>query len=220
MGYVPVMSARQFNAIDRLIAGLDQALHTVFGPPPAMERANPASACEANTLNPEQTELAARLMRVNHAGEVAAQALYQGQALTARLPRVREKMQQAAREENDHLAWTAERIAELGGHTSWLNTVWYSQSFAIGALAGVAGDKWSLGFVAETEHQVVKHLDEHLDRLAPNDDKSRAILQQMRIDEAQHATTAMEAGAVTLPAPLKHLMGLTSKVMTRTAFWV
>ena len=206
--------------MDRLIAGLDQALHTVFGPSPVAERANPAAACSANDLDPEQRELAARLMRVNHAGEVAAQALYQGQALTARLPRVQEKMQQAAREENDHLAWTAERIAELGGHTSWLNPVWYTQSFAIGALAGLAGDKWSLGFVAETEHQVVRHLDEHLARLAPNDTKSRAILQQMRIDEAQHATTAMEAGAVTLPAPLKQLMGLTSKVMTRTAFWV
>ncbi len=214
------MSARQYNAMDRLIAGLDQALHTVFGPPPVAERVNPAAACDANDLDPEQRELAARLMRVNHAGEVAAQALYQGQALTARLPRVQEKMQQAAQEENDHLAWTAERIAELGGHTSWLNPVWYTQSFAIGALAGLAGDKWSLGFVAETEHQVVQHLDEHLARLASCDDKSRAILQQMRIDEAQHATTAIEAGAATLPAPLKQLMGLTSKVMTRTAFWV
>lgn len=206
--------------MDRLIAGLDQALHTAFGPPPAAERANPAAACGAGELERGQRELAARLMRVNHAGEVAAQALYQGQALSARLPGVREKMQQAAQEENDHLAWTAERIVELGGHTSRLNPLWYAQSFAIGALAGMAGDKWSLGFVAETEHQVVQHLDEHLARLSPTDGRSRAILQQMRIDEARHATSALEAGAATLPAPIKRLMGLTSKVMTRTAFWV
>ena len=214
------MPARQFTALDRFIAGLDQALHTVFGPVPAVARPNPAAACAAQELDPGQRELAARLMRINHAGEVAAQALYQGQALTARLPQVRGKMQQAAQEENDHLAWTAERIAELGGHTSWLNPVWFTHSLALGALAGLAGDKWSLGFVAETEHQVVRHLDEHLDRLAPHDTKSRAILQQMRLDEAQHATTALEAGAAPLPAPLKQLMGLTSKVMTRTAFWV
>lgn len=220
LGYVGAMPPRLFNTLDHLIAGLDQALHTVFGPTPAAERPNPADACQTGELSPDQRRLAARLMRVNHAGEIAAQALYQGQALTARQPRVREKMQQAAREENDHLAWTAGRITQLGGHTSWLNPLWYTHSFAIGALAGMAGDKWSLGFVAETEHQVVRHLDEHLARLAPQDDKSRAILEQMRIDEDRHATTALEAGAAGLPAPIRQLMGLTSKLMTRTAFWV
>ena len=218
--YGRFMPARHFSSMDRLIAGLDQALHTVFGPPPAAGRANPAHAQPEADLDATERELAGRLMRVNHAGEIAAQALYQGQALTARLPRVRDKMEQAAREENDHLAWTAERIAELGSHTSRLNPVWYAHSFAIGAVAGVAGDRWSLGFVAETEHQVVQHLDEHLARLPRKDHKSRAILEQMRVDEAQHATAAMEAGATKLPPAVQKLMGLTSKIMTRTAFWI
>ena len=214
------MTTRQFTAIDRCIQGLDQAVRTVFAAPPTAGRPNPAGTLPDAGLNSAERKLAGRLMRINHAGEIAAQALYQGQALSARLPRVREVMQQAAREENDHLAWTAERIAELDSYTSWLDPVWYAQSFAIGALAGLAGDKWSLGFVAETEHQVVRHLDEHLARLPPHDHKSRAILEQMRADEAHHATTAMEAGAATLPAPVRALMGLGSKIMTRTAFWV
>ncbi len=210
--------------MDRFIQGLDQAVRTVFAPSPTAGRPNPAGTVSDPgfdaDLNSAERELAGRLMRINHAGEIAAQALYQGQALSARLPRVREAMQQAAREENDHLAWTAERIVELDSHTSWLGPVWYVQSFAIGALAGLAGDKWSLGFVAETEHQVVRHLDEHLARLPQKDHKSRAILEQMRADEAHHATTAMEAGAAALPAPVRALMGLGSKIMTRTAFWV
>ncbi len=218
------MTTRQFTAMDRFIQGLDQAVRTVFAPPPTAVRANPAQALSDpgldSSLDPGERELAGRLMRINHAGEIAAQALYQGQALSARLPRVREAMEQAAREENDHLAWTAERIAELDSHTSWLDPVWYAQSFAIGALAGWAGDKWSLGFVAETEHQVVRHLDEHLARLPQKDHKSRAILEQMRTDETRHATTAMEAGAAALPGPIKVLMGLSAKIMTRTAFWI
>jgi ubiquinone biosynthesis monooxygenase Coq7 len=159
-------------------------------------------------------------MRVNHAGEISAQALYQGQALTARLPTVRGKMEQAAVEENDHLAWTAERIRELGTHTSVLAPFWYAGSFAIGALAGIAGDKWSLGFVAETEHQVIRHLDAHLARLPEQDAKSRAILELMRTDEARHATTALAAGGATLPEPVRRLMALSSKVMTTTAYWL
>lgn len=214
------MPARLYTSLDRLVAGLDQALHTVLGPSPVADRANPADGRAEAPLNAAERELAGRLMRVNHAGEIAAQALYQGQALTARLPRVRDKMEQAAGEENDHLAWTAQRIDELGSHTSLLNPFWYAHSFVIGALAGMAGDRWSLGFVAETEHQVVRHLDEHLARLPAQDARSRAILEQMRVDEAQHATTAIEAGAARLPEPVKKLMGLTSKVMTRTAFWL
>lgn len=218
------MTPRQLTPLDRLIHGLDQALRTVFAPPPTAGRPHPAGI-EPNSkrdadLDLKERELAARLMRVNHAGEIAAQALYQGQALSARQPRVREAMEQAAREENDHLAWTAGRIAELGGHTSRLGPVWYAQSFVLGALAGLAGDTWSLGFVAETERQVVRHLDEHLARLPQKDHKSRAILEQMRSDEAHHATTAMEAGAAALPAPIQTLMGLSAKIMTRTAYWI
>ena len=159
-------------------------------------------------------------MRINHAGEICAQALYQGQALTAQLPNVRDKMEQAAAEENDHLAWTAGRLRELGAHTSYLNPLWYAGSFAIGAAAGLAGDKWSLGFVAETERQVIRHLEGHLARLAPQDAKSRAILEQMKDDEAHHATVAIEHGAAEFPEPVKQLMQLTSKFLTTAAYWL
>jgi ubiquinone biosynthesis monooxygenase Coq7 len=214
------MTTRPYSPIDRFIHGLDQALRTTLGPAPEPSRPNPAAAQAEAELTATERELAGRLMRINHAGEISAQALYQGQALTARLPTVRNKMEQAADEENDHLAWTAERIGELGTHTSVVAPLWYAGSFAIGALAGIAGDKWSLGFVAETEHQVVRHLDAHLARLPEQDAKSRAILEQMRTDEAQHATTAIAAGAAELPAPVKSMMALTSKIMTRTAYWV
>jgi ubiquinone biosynthesis monooxygenase Coq7 len=214
------MTMRPISALDRLIGGFDQALHTVFGPPPAAERPNPAADKNEAELSVTERALAGRLMRINHAGEVAAQALYQGQALTAKLPVVRAKMQQAAAEENDHLAWTAQRVRELGTHTSMLGLFWYAGSFAIGAAAGAVGDKWSLGFVAETEHQVVAHLNRHLARLPAGDAKSRAILETMRDDEARHATVAIEAGAAVLPAPIKTAMTLASKVMTRTAYWV
>ncbi len=214
------MNDRALSDLDRVVGFFDQALRTVFGPAPAAERPNPAAHCEDESFRAPDRELAGRLMRINHAGEICAQALYQGQALTARLPNVREKMERASAEENDHLAWTAERIRELGTHTSYLNVVWYTGSFAIGAGAGLIGDKWSLGFVAETEHQVVRHLDGHLARLSPNDCKSRAILEQMKEDEGRHATVALEAGAAELPAPVKELMRLTSRVMTGTAYFV
>lgn len=213
------MDPRSFSPLDRLVAQLDAALHILLGPAPIPERPNPAASRPEAELGAAERRLCGRLMRVNHAGEIAAQALYQGQALTARLTLVREKMEQAAREENDHLAWTAERLQELGAHTSYLNPLWYTGSFAIGALAGIAGDKWSLGFVAETERQVVKHLSAHLARLPPADEKGRAILEQMREDEAHHATTAIEAGGAPLPPPVKELMRLASRVMTRSAFW-
>ena len=159
-------------------------------------------------------------MRIDHTGEVCAQALYQGQALTARLPEVRKKMERAAAEENDHLDWCERRIEELGGRTSLLNPLWYAGSFAIGALAGLAGDKWSLGFVAETEQQVGEHLDEHLEQIPPQDAKSRAILEQMKQDELRHANQALVGGGVPLPAPVKLAMRLSSKVMTRTVYWL
>ncbi len=214
------MTDRTYTPFDQLLGGLDQALRTVFGPPPGAQRPNPAAALPEADLDTAQRELAARLMRINHAGEICAQALYQGQAVTAQLPNVRDKMEQAAAEENDHLAWTAERLRELGSHTSYLNPLWYAGSFAIGATAGLAGDKWSLGFVAETERQVVRHLDGHLERLAPADEKSRAILEQMREDEGKHATVAIESGAADLPGPIRQIMRLMSKVMTTTAYYI
>jgi len=214
------MTSRQYSFFDQFVHGLDQALHTILGPAPEASRPNPAANLAETELAASERELAGRLMRINHAGEISAQALYQGQALTARLPTVRDKMEQAAIEENDHLAWTEERIRELGTHTSVLAPFWYAGSFTIGALAGIAGDKWSLGFVAETEHQVIRHLDSHLARLPEHDTKSRAILEQMRVDEARHATAALAAGGATLPQPVKQLMALTSKVMTTTAYWL
>lgn len=214
------MTSRTYSPLDALLGGLDQALRTVFGPPPEAQRPNPAAARSEAELDSAARALAGRLMRINHAGEICAQALYQGQAATARLPNVREKMEQAAQEENDHLAWTAERIRELGTHTSYLNPLWYAGSFAIGAAAGLIGDKWSLGFVAETERQVIRHLEGHLARLSPQDARSRVLLEQMKEDEAHHATVAIEHGAAELSEPVKQLMQLTSKVMTTTAYWV
>lgn len=212
-------SSRHYSPLDHLLMGLDIGLRTLLGQPKITERPNPAKSIPETELSATERELAGRLMRINHAGEVAAQGLYQGQALTARLPQVRQQMERAAQEENDHLDWCETRAKELGTHVSLLNPAWYSGSVAIGALAGLAGDKWSLGFVAETEKQVVRHLDEHLARLPEHDAKSRTILQQMKEDEGHHATVALEAGGAELPYPLKQLMGLTSKVMTRTAYW-
>lgn len=211
---------RTLSPADRLIGSLDQAIRLVFGPAPHAERSTPAASVPDAEMSTEERDLSGRLMRINHAGEICAQALYQGQALTARLEDVREKMEHAAQEENDHLAWTEERVRELGSHTSYLNPVWYAGSFAIGALAGLAGDRWSLGFLAETEQQVVKHLSGHLERLPYVDEKSRAILAQMREDEGRHATTAIESGGATLPGPVQQLMRFTSRIMTRTTYWV
>jgi ubiquinone biosynthesis monooxygenase Coq7 len=159
-------------------------------------------------------------MRVNHSGEVAAQALYHGQALTAKLPHVRLAMQHAAREEQDHLAWCEERLKELDSHTSLLNPLWYAMSFGIGALAGLAGDQYSLGFVAETERQVGAHLDEHLQALPENDARSRAILEQMHTDELHHREQALAAGAQELPESVKAVMGVVSKVMTKSSYFI
>lgn len=210
---------RRHSPLDRLIMAFDQGVNTVFARPIAQHH-YPAAESDVADLNATQRELSARLMRVNHAGEVAAQALFRGHALSAQTPAVRAQMERAAQEENDHLAWCEQRIEELGGRTSLLNPLWYMGSFAIGALAGKAGDKWSLGFVAETEHQVVAHLDEHLMRLPKHDQPSRAILEQMRRDETEHATAAIKAGAATLPTPVKKLMRGISRIMTGTAYWI
>lgn len=212
--------SRQYTPLDLLITNFDQALRTVFGQPLVTGRADPSDRMTEQDLTAAEREESARLMRINHTGEVCAQALYQGQALTARLETVRDSMEQAAREENDHLAWCERRTTALGSHTSCLNPLFYTGSFALGALAGILGDKWSLGFVAETERQVVSHLDEHLGRMTPRDQKSRAILEQMKVDELHHGTIALEAGGAELPSPVKRLMRAMSKVMTGTTYWV
>jgi len=211
---------RELSPLDSFIGAFDQALRVVFGGPPVAERPNPAATLTEAPLDERERDHAGRLMRINHTGEICAQALYQGQALTARDPAVRERLQQSAREENDHLAWTAERVQELGGRLSYLNPFWYAGALAIGMAAGIAGDRWSLGFLAETERQVVEHLNGHLARLPAEDRKSLAIVEQMARDEASHATVAIESGAAELPAPIKALMRLSAKVMTTTTYWV
>jgi len=211
---------RNYSPLDKLFINIDTALRTVAGKPILTERPNPAEGIEDAPLSESERELAGRLMRINHAGEVSAQGLYQGQALTAKLPEVREKMERAALEENDHLEWCERRAKELGTHVSYLNPLWYGGSVAIGALAGLIGDKWSLGFVVETEHQVCRHLESHMAKLSPEDNKTHTILQQMHDDEARHADIAQAAGGAPFPSPIKAMMKLTSKVMTKTAYWI
>ena len=181
-------------------------------------RPSPAIVKPETQLDPQATRHVAGLMRINHTGEVCAQALYQGQALTAKLPRIREAMEHAAEEEIDHLAWCEQRIRQLGSHPSVLNPLFYGLSFGIGAAAGLISDKVSLGFVAATEDQVCKHLNEHLEQLPAEDEKSRAILEQMRIDEEQHAESALNAGGYRFPAPVKFGMSLMAKVMTKSTY--
>ncbi len=212
------MNTRRYSPADRLLINLDQMVRTVFGQPADTGRPHPAE--QPAELSDEESRRSARLMRVNHTGEVCAQALYQGQALTARLNGVRQRMEQAAAEENDHLVWCEQRVQELGQRTSLLNPLFYVGAFTIGAVAGKAGDRWSLGFVAETEQQVVNHLEGHLRRLPDTDHKSRSILAQMKEDEARHATHALEAGGARLPLPVRLAMRAASQVMTRTTYWV
>lgn len=211
---------RNYSPIDRLLMHADTALRTIAGKPVVTQRHYPADNIDDCEFSDAERHQVASLMRINHSGEVSAQALYQGQALTARHDEVREKLEQAALEENDHLAWTENRLQELGDRTSYLNPVWYAGSFAIGAFAGAIGDKWNLGFLAETEHQVVRHLDEHLEKLPSQDQRSRVILEQMKIDEAKHATTALDHGGADLPTPVKKLMYAMSQVMTKTTYWI
>jgi len=212
-------SFRTHSLPDRIIEEMDRALNNIFckqvssRPYPA----ETAIADEAPVMSDDQKRLAAGLMRVNHAGEMAAQALYQGQSLTARDPKLADKLKYASIEEADHLNWCRNRLEELDERPSLLDPLWYAGSFAIGMAAGIAGDRWNLGFLAETEHQVVRHLDSHLDRLPENDIRSRAIVAQMKIDEQGHAELAENLGAAELPQPIKQFMKLTSKVMTNLA---
>ena len=209
---------RKLNIFDKLINEVDQALRTVHTLAPTTDRINPSAGINKPELSDSERKQSASLMRINHAGEVAAQGLYRGQALTTRSDEIREQMEISAMEENDHLNWCEKRLDELDSHKSYLSPIWYLGSLSIGAVAGLAGDKWSLGFVKETEDQVVRHLEEHLGKLPVNDDSSRAILEQMMIDETHHADVAVKAGAARLPLPIKKiLMPLMSKVMTKTA---
>ena len=213
------MNTRDYNPVDRVLINLDQAVRTLFGRPRTTERPNPAAGTRDADLTESERKQVARLMRINHTGEVCAQALYQGQALTARQPDVQRTMERSALEENDHLDWCESRIEELGDRKSLLNPLWYAGSFTLGAIAGLAGDKWSLGFVVETERQVESHLDEHLSRIPQADRKTRAILEEMKADEIHHAEVARNAGGASLPGPVKLAMSLTSKVMTRSVYW-
>jgi ubiquinone biosynthesis monooxygenase Coq7 len=202
---------------DELIIGFDRALRTLSGTATS-QRPNPAANLPEETLTPEERRHAGGLMRVNHTGEVCAQALYQAQALAARDLEVRRRFARAAREEEDHLAWTQERLAELGDRTSYANPLWYAGSFAMGLIAGIGGDRTNLGFVVETERQVEEHLTGHMDRLPQADARSRAIVAAMRDDEARHGAAARDAGASELPLPIRALMRATAKLMTLTAY--
>lgn len=217
------MSERRLSPLDKLLARADNALRTLTPGTIQAERkpahASPApDAPEAGSLPMDKRRHVLGLMRINHTGEVCAQALYQGQASTASLPHVRHAMEEAAREEEDHLAWCEERIHELGGVPSKLNPLFYAMSYAVGATAGLVGDRWSLGFVSETENQVVKHLESHLFQVPESDLRTRAILEQMKADELKHAVTAKDAGGAELPPPVRHAMTLMSKVMTFTTY--
>lgn len=207
------------SSTDAFIIEIDKAVRALCGLPRAA-RPMPGSEADASLLSPEERREAAALMRVNHCGEICAQALYQGQALASDNPQLKRALEQAACEEEDHLAWTEQRIAELGGRTSVLNPAWYAGSLAIGFAAGKLGDAWNLGFLKETERQVERHLQGHLDRLSANDLRTRAVVESMQRDEAGHARSAEALGAKELPAPVKGLMQLAARVMTSTSYWI
>lgn len=212
------MTARQLTPLDRMLSSINNALRTVTAPAGKAARRNPADDVVEADLDRRQRAHAAGLMRVNHAGEIAAQGLYQGHAAVARNARVEAQMQAAAREEYDHLAWCEQRLEELGSAPSRLSPLWYAGSFAIGAASGILGDRWSLGFIAETERQVCDHLERHLERLPEDDRRSRAIVERMRDEEAVHGADAVDAGAAELPPAVKRLMSLTARIMTTTAY--
>lgn len=212
------LNSRRLSPLDGLLVQIDRALRTVAVDKPPHNRTSPAKDSAEQTLTEQEKRHAAGLMRVNHTGEVCAQALYQGQALTAKLTTVRSEMEHAADEEIDHLAWCQERVTQLGSHTSLLNPLWYGLSFGIGATTGLISDKLSLGFVAATEDQVCQHLQSHLDKLPANDSKSRAIVEQMLEDEAKHADAALNAGGLKFPSPIKGLMTIMSNAMTKTSY--
>ncbi len=212
------MTARHLTRIDRLLGGLQQAMETMTGVPPAAQRPSPGQGQTETVLKPAQRRDVAGLMRIDHTGEVCAQALYLGQAALARTLTTKTYLKQAAREETDHLAWCAERLQQLNSHPSLLNPLWYMGSYAIGATAAALDDPISLGFIIETEHQVEAHLQEHLQRLPANDHRSAAILKQMQADEARHALNATERGGRELPAPVRQLMRLASGIMKTVAY--
>lgn len=214
---VYIMPDRTLTPLDEWISRADQALRATFGTPPA-SRPNPAGNQPEAVTDPASRRHVAGLMRINHAGEVAAQGLYHGQSLTARQPAIRAMLEHAAVEEGDHLAWCKSRLDELGSRTSLLNPLWYAGSVTLGAIAGKLGDRWSLGFMAETERQVEGHLEDHLRRLPADDERSRAILEQMKQDEVEHGKSAIDAGGAPLPLPVRSAMTLVSKVMTHTAY--
>lgn len=214
------MRTRQLTLLDRLLAEADTVLRTLNNRGQPASRPSPAEGHRDSSFSDSQRRHIAGLMRVNHTGEVCAQALYQGQALTAKLPEVREEMREAAREEEDHLAWCAERLRELDSRPSHLNPAWYGLSFLLGAGAGAIGDKWSLGFVAATEERVCRHLRDHLKQLPIDDRKSQLILQQMLADEERHGENALAAGGADLPPPVKELMGAVSRLMTRSSYYL
>lgn len=205
------------NPIDGLIAGFDRALRALAGVHTAASP-SPAEPVAEATLTEAERARAAALMRVNHVGEICAQALYEGQALAARSEATRASLARAAEEERDHLAWCQQRIDELGGRPSLLNPLWYAGSFAIGAVAGALGDRWNLAFLAETERQVEEHLSGHLGQLSPEDRRTRALIEAMRADEARHRETAIRLGAAEMPSPMKVAMRFTSKVMTSVSY--
>ncbi len=205
--------------LDKLIIEFDKGLKTLTASAHSV-RPHPDENIQETELSAEEKRHALGLMRVNHCGEVCAQALYNGQSLTAKNPQIVDALQQASKEETEHLAWCEKRIHALGGHTSFLNPLWYAGSFTLGVIAGAIGDKWNLGFLAETEHQVGAHLEKHLHELPASDEKSRAILEQMKTDEAQHADTAIGLGGAELPAPIKAAMKQMSKVMTSTTYYL
>ncbi|MGC2164801.1 MAG: 2-polyprenyl-3-methyl-6-methoxy-1,4-benzoquinone monooxygenase [Gallionella sp.] len=203
---------------DRLIVEFDRGLRTLFSKAHSV-RPYPDEHLAEGPLDEIERKKAAALMRVNHSGEICAQALYQGQALTAHDPLVQQSLYRAAQEETEHLAWTARRVHELGGHLSWLNPIWYTGSLAMGAFAGMLGDRWNLGFLAETERQVGQHLQSHMDRLPKGDEKSRAVVAQMAIDEAAHSEMAISLGGTNLPGPISAAMKLNGRAMTSTSYW-
>jgi ubiquinone biosynthesis monooxygenase Coq7 len=215
-----IAMSRHFSAIDRFIISFDDALRLATGQPNVAKRENPAGSTPEVVMDEENRRHAAGLMRINHAGEICAQALYAGQAVTARNPEIQAEMKKAADEEIDHLSWCKDRLDELESNPSRLDPFWYAGSFAIGAVAGLAGDGWSLGFLKETENQVEAHLEGHIKRLPPEDARSRAILDQMKIDEAKHAKMAEDSGALDLPRPVRRLMKITAAAMKAVAYRV
>lgn len=213
---------RKLSLLDKILTEIDQSMRVVHATAPTTERPNPAEGVrETASLSDTDRDIIIRLMRINHTGEVSAQGLYRGQAMTANRPDIKQQMDRAAMEENDHLNWTEKRLNELGGRKSLLNPLFYWGSFAIGAAAGKIGDKWSLGFVKETEDQVIKHLEEHVNRLPTHALADMAILQKMKEDEAHHGDVAMQSGGAKLPFPVrKLLMPLMSKVMTKSTYYI